>query len=122
MTLKQNLNNILTQIFSTLSITFTDDDGISLPVKLEKLENIAPAHPKVIDRIYLEFMQSDGSPYYHILGAITEPINPDEVLGMDLFGEFTSNNIIQQIWLNKETKQNVRVILPSLSPPSFAID
>ena len=110
----ENLNEIIREICSTVSISHTDSSGITMPVKYGKLDEIQPLHSKAVTRLYLEFIAPGGAPTYKILGVITSKLYPEQVTGMRLKESYTDKDgKYRQVWINESDFNNVRVIIPT---------
>lgn len=107
------LNSKITSILKTLGIIYTDEHGNAIPVKIGKLTEVAPLHSKVKLRLYLEMMGEGGIPFYQIIGVITEPLAPGEVVDLKLKAEFNDRSGKKQIWINEIDFEQVRVIIPT---------
>ncbi|HEX3074343.1 MAG TPA: hypothetical protein VHP30_12090 [Ignavibacteriales bacterium] len=109
----ETLSGAISAILSSVGISYTSESGSPIPVKSGKLLNMAPLHSKVKTRLYVELMGEGGVPYYHIIGVITDQMNPDEVVDMKLKAEFNDRKGVKQVWVNEEDFEQVRVIIPS---------
>jgi len=109
-----NLNELLKEICSTISIRYINASGASLPVKYGKLDDLLPLHSNAETRLYLEMISEGGVPSYKILGVITSRLQMDQVTGMHLKAEYTDKEgKLRQIWINNQDYNNVRVIIPT---------
>ncbi len=110
----ENINELVREICSTISIRYINASGTSLPVKHGKLDDLLPVHSTVVTRLYLELITEGGVPSYKILGVITSRLTDDQVTGMRLKAEYTDNEgYLRQIWINNQDYNNVRVIIPT---------
>lgn len=109
-----NLNELLQEICSTISIRYINASGASLPVKYGKLDDLLPVHSTVVTRLYLEMIAEGGVPSYKILGVITSHLTDDQVTGMRLKAEYNDKEgKLRQIWINNQDFNNIRVIIPT---------
>ena len=103
-----------------MSISYTDENGVRLPIKYGPVEWSAPLHDKIIDRIYVEIMTTGGVPLTKVLGVITRPTGEGEVKNMLFKGKFFNirEREFNEIWINEEVDANMLVIIP----PELQID